>query len=64
MLACICCRTRTPNFSHYDQKGGSRNIAAMARIKLWARIIALLAGVAVLQLYGLARLREVIRARL
>jgi len=56
--------TRTPNFSHYDQKGGSRNIAAMARIKLWARIIALLAGVAVLQLYGLARLREVIRARL
>ena len=50
-------RTRRPNFEHYQQRGGSRSVALVKRIRKTLRLVALVASLVVLRRYGYQRVR-------
>ena len=50
-------RTRRPNFEHYYQRGGTRSVALVKRIRKTLRLVALVASIVVLRRYGYQRVR-------
>ena len=53
--------TRTPDFSHFIQKGGNYRIATAVKVKRYVKILAIIAALVAGQRYGWRRLLQTIR---